>query len=40
MENIEGTKVGIKMSFEKDKLDRQSELDATKVGVDIARSNS
>jgi hypothetical protein len=40
MENIEGTKAGIKMSFEKDKLDRQSELDATKVGVDIARSNS
>jgi hypothetical protein len=40
MENIEGTKAGIKMSFDKDKLDRQSELDATKVGVDIARSNS
>ena len=40
MENIEGTKAGIKMSFEKDKLDRQSELDATKVGVDIARSSS
>jgi hypothetical protein len=40
MEHIEGTKAGIKMSFEKDKLDRQSELDATKVGVDIARSSS
>ncbi len=40
MENIEGTKAGLKMSFDKDKLNRQSELDATKVGVDIARSNS
>jgi hypothetical protein len=37
-ENIEGTKAGIKMSFDKDKLDRSSEMEATRMGVDIAKS--
>jgi hypothetical protein len=37
-ENIEGTKAGIKMSFDKDKLDRSSEMEATRMGVEIAKS--
>jgi hypothetical protein len=37
-ENIEGTKAGVKMSYDKDKLDRTMELDATRMGVDIAKA--
>jgi hypothetical protein len=37
-ENIEGTKAGVKMAFDKDKLDRSSEMEATRMGVDIAKS--
>jgi hypothetical protein len=38
MENIEGTKAGIKMAADKDRLDRDSELNATRLGVEIAKS--
>ena len=37
-ENIEGAKAGAKMSYDKDKLDRTMELDATRMGVDIAKA--
>ena len=37
-ENIEGTKAGIKMSYDKDKLDRSSEMEATRMGIDIAKA--
>jgi hypothetical protein len=37
-ESIEGTKAGIKMSYDKDKLDRSIELDATRLGVEIAKA--
>ena len=37
-ENIEGTKAGIKMSYDKDKLNRTLEFDATRMGVDIAKA--
>jgi hypothetical protein len=37
-ESIEGTKAGIKMSYDKDKLDRNVELEATRMGIDIAKS--
>jgi hypothetical protein len=40
MENIEGTKIGIKMSYDKDKLDRSSEIDGTRLGFDIAKAAS
>jgi len=33
---IEGQKAGIKMSYDKDKLDRDNELEATRMGIDIA----
>ena len=34
--DIEGQKAGIKMSYDKDKLDRDSEMQATQMGIDIA----
>ena len=34
--DIEGQKAGIKMSYDKDKLDRESEMQATQMGIDIA----
>ena len=37
-ENIEGAKAGAKMSYDKDKLNRTMELDATRMGVDIAKA--
>jgi hypothetical protein len=37
-ENIEGAKTGAKMAFDKDKLDRSSEMEATRMGVDIAKA--
>ena len=37
-QSIEGTKAGIKMSYDKDKLDRNVELEATRMGIDIAKS--
>jgi hypothetical protein len=37
-ENIEGTKAGIRMSFDKDKLDRSSQMQATQMGIDIAKA--
>jgi hypothetical protein len=37
---MEGNKAGIKMAAERDKLDRSSELEATKLGVDIAKSRN
>jgi hypothetical protein len=36
---IEGHRLGAKLAYEKDKLDRDSELAGTKVGVDIAKSH-
>jgi len=38
MENIEGAKAGAKIAFDKDKLDRSSEMEATRMGVDIAKA--
>jgi hypothetical protein len=38
MENIEGTKAGVKIAYDKDKLDRITEMDATKMGIDIAKA--
>lgn len=38
LENIEGTKAGVKIAFDKDKLDRNSEMEATRMGVDIAKA--
>jgi hypothetical protein len=35
---IEGHRLGSKLAYDKDKLDRDSELSGTKVGVDIAKS--
>lgn len=32
---LEGTKTGIKMQFDQDKLDRDSELEATRLGIDM-----
>jgi hypothetical protein len=37
-QSIEGTKAGIKMSYDKDKLDRNVELEAVRMGIDIAKS--
>jgi hypothetical protein len=37
-ENIEGTKAGVRMAFDKDKLDRSNEMEATRMGVDIAKA--
>ena len=37
-QSIEGTKAGIKMSYDKDKLDRNIELEAVRMGIDIAKS--
>lgn len=37
-QSIEGTKAGIKMSYDKDKLDRNVELEATRMGIDIAKA--
>ena len=34
--DIEGQKAGIRMSYDKDKLDRDSEMQATQMGIDIA----
>ena len=34
--DIEGQKAGIRMSYDKDKLDRESEMQATQMGIDIA----
>ena len=36
---IEGHRLGAKLAYEKDKLDRDSELSGTKIGVDIAKSH-
>ena len=35
---LESTKAGIKMSADKDKLDRQNQLEGMKIGVDIAKT--
>ena len=35
-ETLESTKAGIKMSYDKDKLDRSIELDSVRTGVDMA----
>jgi hypothetical protein len=37
-QTIEGTKAGIKMSYDKDKLDRNVELEATRMGIEIAKA--
>ena len=37
-QTIEGTKAGIKMSYDKDKLDRDVELEAVRMGIDIAKA--
>ena len=34
--DIEGQKAGIRMSYDKDKLERDSEMQATQMGIDIA----
>ena len=36
--DIEGQKAGIRMSYDKDKLDRESEMQATQMGIDIAEA--
>lgn len=36
---IEGHRLGSKLAYDKDKLDRDSELFGTKIGVDIAKSH-
>lgn len=37
---IEGNKLGVKVAADKDKLDRSSELEATRMGIDIAKSRN
>jgi hypothetical protein len=37
MENIEGTKLGVKVAYDKDKLNRSNKLEATQMGIDIAK---
>ena len=39
-ETLESTKAGIKMSYDKDKLDRDIELNSVRTGVDIAHKKS
>jgi hypothetical protein len=39
-ETLESTKAGIRMSYDKDKLDRSIELDSVRTGVDIAHKKS
>jgi hypothetical protein len=39
-ETLESTKAGIKMSYDKDKLDRGLELDSVRTGVDMAHKKS
>ncbi len=38
MENIEGTKLGVKVAYDKDKLERSNKMEATQMGIDIAKS--
>jgi hypothetical protein len=33
---LDGNKAGAKMAYDKDKLDRESEMKATKMGIDMA----
>lgn len=40
MENIEGTKLGVKVAHDKDKMNRSDELEATRMGIDIAKSRN
>ena len=40
MENIEGTKLGIKVAYDKDKMNRLDEMEATRMGIDIAKSRN
>lgn len=40
MENIEGTKLGVKVAYDKDKMNRLDEMEATRMGIDIAKSRN
>ena len=40
MENIEGTKLGVKVAHDKDKMNRSDEMEATRMGIDIAKSRN